>query len=54
MELKYPYCECDHIVKNGITRHKKQNYKCKNCNRQFVINPKNHPVRESTIKFVDN
>jgi insertion element IS1 protein InsB len=54
MELKCPYCECDHIVKNGITRHKKQNYKCKKCNRQFVINPKNHPMHKSTIELVDN
>jgi len=51
MELKCPYWESDHIVKNGITRHKKQNYKC---NRQFVINPKNQPIRESTIELVDN
>ncbi|WP_246828998.1 IS1 family transposase [Synechococcus sp. PCC 7502] len=54
MEVKCPYCESDQIVKNGITRHKKQNYKCKKCNRQFVINPKNQPIAESTIKLVDN
>jgi insertion element IS1 protein InsB len=50
MEVKCPYCESDQIVKNGITRHKKQNYKFKKCNRQFVINPKNQPIPKSTIE----
>ncbi len=54
MEVKCPYCESAQIVKNGITRHKKQNYKCKKCNRQFVINPKNQPISKSTIELVDN
>jgi len=27
------------VVKNGTTRHGKQNYKCRDCGRQFVENP---------------
>ena len=27
------------VVKNGKTRHGKQNYKCRDCGRQFVENP---------------
>jgi IS1 family transposase len=27
------------VVKNGSTRHGKQNYKCRDCGRQFVENP---------------
>ncbi len=27
------------VAKNGSTRHGKQNYKCRDCNRQFVENP---------------
>ena len=31
-----PRCNSTKIVKNGFTHHKKQNYKCKDCGRQFV------------------
>ena len=34
-----PTCQSDSVVKNGRTRHGKQNYKCRDCNRQFVKDP---------------
>lgn len=34
--LACPHCGDTKIVKNGKTYYGKQNYKCKNCNRQFV------------------
>lgn len=37
--LQCPNCGSDDIVKNGTTRRGKQNYKCRDCGRQFVENP---------------
>ncbi|WP_072016503.1 transposase-like zinc-binding domain-containing protein [Neosynechococcus sphagnicola] len=53
MELKCSYCEPAYIVKNGTTRHDKQNHKCKNCNRQFVINLNNQLISATKIKLID-
>jgi insertion element IS1 protein InsB len=37
--LRCPNCGTDDIMKNGTTRRGKQNYKCRDCGRQFVENP---------------
>jgi insertion element IS1 protein InsB len=37
--LRCPNCGFDDIMKNGTTRRGKQNYKCRDCGRQFVENP---------------
>ena len=29
----------EEVIRNGHTRHRKQNYKCRECGRQFVLNP---------------
>ncbi len=34
-----PSCGAQEIRRNGRTRHGKQNYKCRNCGRQFVLDP---------------
>ena len=34
-----PSCGSQEISRNGQTRHGKQNYKCRDCGRQFVIDP---------------
>lgn len=34
-----PSCESKEIGRNGLTRHSKQNYKCRDCGRQFVLDP---------------
>ncbi|WP_445301437.1 IS1/IS1595 family N-terminal zinc-binding domain-containing protein [Microcoleus sp. Pol10D4] len=34
-----PNCGCEEVSRNGQTRHGKQNYKCRECGRQFVLNP---------------
>ncbi len=31
-----PFCYSNHIIKNGTTKTKKQQYFCKNCNRRFL------------------
>ena len=41
-----PSCHCESVVKNGKTRHGKQNYKCRDCGRQFVENPQWQRVLE--------
>jgi transposase-like protein len=37
--LHCPSWGSDDIMKNGTTRRGKQNYKCRDCGRQFVENP---------------
>jgi transposase-like protein len=34
-----PTCGAKDVNRNGHTRHGKQNYKCRNCGRQFVLDP---------------
>ena len=34
-----PNCGSEAVSRNGQTRHQKQNYKCRECGRQFVLNP---------------
>ena len=38
-----PTCGSDDVMKNGTTRRGKQNYKCRDCGRQFVENPQIQP-----------
>ena len=47
-----PTCGSDDVMKNGTTRRGKQNYKCRDCGRQFVENPQWKPIdpdRKATI-----
>ena len=48
-----PDCYSCKIKKNGSTHYKKQNHKCKICNRQFVLNNKHtvKPDRRRRIKM---
>lgn len=39
-----PNCGSKEVSRNGQTRHKKQNYKCRKCGRQFVLNPIWKPI----------
>ena len=41
-----PTCHSESVVKNGQTRHCKQNYKCRDCGRQFVEDPQWRRVSE--------
>ena len=34
-----PSCGSEDVSRNGRTRHGKQNYKCRDCKRQFVLDP---------------
>jgi|WetSurMetagenome_2_1015567.scaffolds.fasta_scaffold21148_2 insertion element IS1 protein InsB len=39
-EMDCPRCGSDYIVKNGISLPQKQKYKCRECDKQFILNPK--------------
>lgn len=39
-----PNCSSKEVSRNGKTRHGKQNYKCRECGRQFVLNPAWKPI----------
>ncbi len=43
IEMTCPTCGSHDISKNGTTRRGKQNYKCRDCNRQFVEDPQWKP-----------
>jgi transposase-like protein len=40
-------------TKNGTTRRGKQNYKCRDCGRQFVENPQWKPKDKDTCALID-
>ena len=48
-----PRCDSNHVVKNGFIHNGSQNFKCKQCNRQFVLNPKNQPISQETKELID-
>ena len=51
--LNCPSCESESVVKNGRIHNGKQNYKCKNCGRQFVENPRNKRISQQTRDLID-
>jgi insertion element IS1 protein InsB len=53
LDLIYPTCGSDDIMKNGITRRGKQNYKCRDYRRQFVEDPQWKPRDRETIALIN-
>jgi insertion element IS1 protein InsB len=53
LEMTCPTCGSHDISKNGTTRRGKQNYKCRDCNRQFVEDPQWKPKDKDTLSLVD-
>ncbi|MBD1863064.1 MULTISPECIES: IS1 family transposase [Trichocoleus] len=51
--LQCTTCGSNDINKNGITRHGNQNYKCRDCGRQFVENPKWRRLSDHTKATVE-
>jgi insertion element IS1 protein InsB len=51
--MKCPRCNSQYIVKNGQTHTGKQNFKCRDCDRQFVTAPRHQPVEEETRELID-
>ena len=48
-----PSCQAKEIKRNGHIHNGKQNYLCKSCGRQFVVNSTKHYVSEEERKMVD-
>lgn len=48
-----PACESTHIVKNGKIHNGKQNFKCRECGRQFVQDPQNKIIDQATKTLID-
>lgn len=53
VEMTCPTCGSHDISKNGTTRRGKQNYKCRDCNRQFVEDPQWKPKDKHAQSLVD-
>ena len=52
-EMTCPTCGSHDISKNGTTRRGKQNYKCRDCGRQFVEDPQWKPKDKDTFSLVE-
>jgi len=48
-----PTCDSTHTVKNGNIHNGKQNFKCRDCGRQFVQDPKNKIIAQPTKTLID-
>jgi transposase-like protein len=48
-----PSCDSEQIVKNGKIHNGKQNYKCRDCSRQFVKDPQNKIINQKTKNLID-
>ena len=53
IEMTCPTCGSHDISNNGTTRRGKQNYKCRDCGRQFVENPQWQPKAKDTVGFIN-
>ncbi len=48
-----PVCNSSHVVKNGHIHNGKQNFLCRNCDRQFVENPTQKLISQETKDLID-
>ncbi len=53
IEMTCPTCGSHDISKNGTSHRGKQNYKCRDCGRQFVENPQWQPKPKETKALVN-
>ena len=49
-----PTCNSKQVVKNGKIHNGKQNYKCKDCGRQFMENPQQKRISDATKAVIDD
>ena len=54
LRLPRPDCGSTQIWKNGSTHHKKPKFKCKECGRQFIENPKKKLIKSEQKQQVRN
>jgi transposase-like protein len=48
-----PACQANHTVKNSKIHNGKQNFKCRDCGRQFVQDPQNKSIDQTTKTLID-
>ena len=48
-----PACQSQNAVKNGFNPLNKQHYRCKDCGRQFVLNPAKGPISDEKKALID-
>lgn len=53
IEMTCPTCGSHDISKNGTTRRGKQNYKCRDCGRQFVEDPQWKPKDKDAFGLIN-
>ncbi len=51
--LTCPRCQSTQVVKNGRIHNGRQNFKCKACGRQFVLNPTKKVIGQDTRELID-
>jgi len=51
--MNCPKCNSEYLLKNGRTHSGKQNFKCRDCGRQFVMAPRHQPISEATKELID-
>lgn len=51
--LTCPCCGAHKVVKNGRIHNGKQNHKCRDCGRQFVKDPQQKRIDQSTKDLID-
>ncbi len=51
--MRCRYCNSSEVVKNGSNGMGKQQYKCKDCCRQFVLNPNPNRISEETKQLIE-
>jgi transposase-like protein len=49
--LSCPSCDSEQVAKNGFIYNGKQNFLCKSCGRQIVLNPKNKVIEQETFRL---
>ena len=53
LALTCPRCQSSQVVKNGKIHNGQQNFKCKNCLRQFVLNPTKKAIGQDTRELIN-
>lgn len=48
-----PRCGSPNYKRNGYTHNQKQNHRCKECGRQFILNPSWQPISDEQKRYIE-
>ena len=51
--MNCPRCGSKNVMKNGHAHSGKQNFKCKECASQFVLEPRHQPISQEKKEIID-